>query len=366
MDEKTKQGLITKAIAFSITLGLIISILVVWGVGIQDVLDHFREASWLLILGYILVSLMVAVAITAKWAVALDAYGVRLPFYTLFIYRLIGFSVSYVTPAMHVGGEPVRALLVGRQGIPYKVSFSAVIVDKMLEMLFNFTMFFLGALVILNVAGFPLIARASIFVLSAVLVAALAILLYNVLKKQKVFVPILRFFRVDRRKDWKRIKKSVNEVEILIEHFYAHRNKHFLASLSLNAILWCLMFLEYKLALLILGYDAGLFGIFLFLTGVGIAYSIPIPAALGVLELGQVSAGALLGIKSSFGVALAFLVRLRDICWTIIGLALLGLFHLNLFRLYERSVGAAKKYNFDTLHPELRNLYENVYEEMRR
>ncbi len=366
MLRQTKEGLITKAVLFSVFTGLVLSIAVVWNVGLGETLSHFRQASWPLILGYVVVSILLAVGVTYKWAIALDAYGVRLPFYTLFVYRLIGFAVSYVTPGAHVGGEPIRAILVSRQGIPYKVSFSAVIVDKLLELMFNFAMFFLGALIILNVTEFPLVARASIFVLSLALVVLATVLTVKILKQQKILVPILRFFRVHRRKGWKRLEKSVNEVELLIEHFYQNKRRHFIDSVIVNAILWVLMFAEYKFALRILGYDASLFGIFLLLTGVGIAYSIPIPAALGVLELGQVSAGALLGLRASIGVALAFLIRIRDIIWTIIGLVLLGLFHLNIFRLYERSRTAAKKYRLDTLHLELRNLYENVYEEMRR
>ncbi len=365
-DGPTKEGLITKAIVASVLAGLVLSVALVWGVGFTDVIGHFLNAKWYLILGYIAISLLIAVGVTYKWAISLDAYGVRLPFYTLFIYRLIGFAVSYVTPAMHVGGEPVRALLVGRQGIPYKVSFSAVITDKLIEMLFNFSLFFLGALLILNVTDFPLVARVTIFLISALLITLFSIIMYRLLKKRKVFVPLLKLLRFQKRKNWPGIRQTAEELELLIEYFYTHKRRHFLLAILANAALWVLMFAEYRLALLILGYDASMLGIFLLLTGVGIAYSIPIPAALGVLELGQISAGALLGLKASVGVALAFLIRLRDILWTILGLVLLTLFHLNIFKLYERSREAAKRYNFEKLHLELRDLYEGVYDEMRR
>ncbi len=359
-----KEALITKAIVGSIIGGLVLTVALVWGIGVQEVLATFLNAKWYLIIGYLLVSIAIAIGVTYKWGIALDAYGVKLPFSTLFIFRLIGFAVGYVTPMAHVGGEPVRALLVGKQGIPYKVSFSAVIVDKMLELMFNIAIFFIGALIIANAADFPLVARATIFVLSLILVVAASIFTYNVFKKKKVFVPILKFLRFHKRKNWKSLSKSVNEVELLIEHFYANRKRHFHRSLLVNAILWALMFMEYKFALLILGYDANIFGIFLFLTGVGIAYSIPIPAALGVLELGQISAGALLGIKAAVGVALAFLIRIRDILWTIVGLILLAIFHLNIFNLYKKSRDAAAKYNFKHLHPELRTLYRGISDEL--
>jgi len=355
-----RESVITWAIASSITLGLFLTIAVVWGVGAKEVLDRFLHTHWYFILGYLCTSVLLAMGVTYKWRVVLDAYGVRLPFYTLFIYRLIGFAVGYVTPMAHVGGEPVRALLVHRQGIPAKVSFSAVIVDKLLELIFNIGVFFLGALIIVNSTTFPLVARATIFALSVVLVVAASIFTYNIFKRKKVFVPLLRRLGFTRLKQWPQLRESANEFELLIEHFYANKKRHFQQSILINAILWCLMFIEYKLALLILGYDASLFGIFLFVTGVGIAYSIPIPAALGVLEIGQVSAGALLGLKASIGVALAFLVRMRDLSWTFIGLFLLGLYHHNIFNLYEKSQQEARKYNLEKLHLEMRSLLEDL------
>ncbi len=355
-----RQTFITGAIASSVTLGLILTVAVVWGVGAQQVLERFLHAHWYLILGYLCTSILLAIGVTYKWHIVLDAYGVKLPFYTLFIYRLIGFAVGYVTPTAHVGGEPVRALLVQRQGIPAKVSFSAVIIDKLLELIFNIGVFFLGALIIMNSTSFPLVARVSLFLLSTFLLAVASIFTYNIFKRKKVFVPLLRRLGFTRLKHWSTIKKSANDFELLIEHFYANKKRHFQKSLLVNGALWCLMFIEYKLALLILGYNASLFGVFLFLTGVGIAYSIPIPAALGVLELGQVSAGALLGLKASIGVALAFLVRMRDFAWTVIGLILLGLYHQNLFHLYEKSQREARKYSLEKLNLEMRSLLEDL------
>ncbi len=354
--EGRTAGVITKALIGSLAGGLIVTIATIWGAGLRHVLEAFSHASGALITAYLVVSVLIAVGVTYRWRIALAAFGAKLPFYALFIYRLIGFAVAYVTPAAHVGGDPVRAMLVGKQGIPYRVSFSAVIVDYSLELLFNITFFFIGALIIANKTSFPLIARITIFTLSIVLVAAATLFVTKVFRKKKVFVPILKALRFQKRKGWKGIEKSVGDVEILIEHFYHNRRGAFAKMILINAILWLLMFIEYKVALLILGYEASLTGIFLLLTGIGLAYSIPIPAALGVLELGQVTAGALLGIRAAVGVALAFLIRARDIAWTIIGLLLLGVFHHNFLNLYERSRRVASQYNLRTLDQEVKKM----------
>jgi len=363
---KITKSLIAKAVIVSVSSGLMLSLLLLWGVGARNVFETFLHASVWLILSYVAVSITVAVGVTYKWHIVLDAYDVHMPFMTLFIFRLIGFAVSYVTPTAHVGGEPVRALLVHRHGIPLKVSFSAVLVDKILEIMFNIGIFFIGALIIINTNSFPLMARATIFVLSLILVMVASVFAYNIVKRKKVFVPLLQRLGFAKLKNWPKMKESANEFELLIEHFYANRKRHFQHSMIVNAVLWALMFIEYKFALLILGYNASPFGIFLFLTGVGIAYSIPIPAGLGVLELGQISAGKLLGLGGAIGVALAFLVRIRDIIWTITGLILLGVFHLDLFKLYTKSQEAGKKYSMEHLHLELSSLYKGLSHELKR
>lgn len=347
---------LTKAIAGSIIGGLVITALTLHNVTWNDVTKAFGNATPGLLLAYVSISILIAIGVTMKWHVALDAYKVKLPFYTLFIYRIIGFAVSYLTPMAHVGGEPVRALLIGRQGIPMKISFSAVIVDKSLEILFNVIIFFLGAVIIFNLTEFPFIARLTILVLSMIAAAVAAILSYRFFNKQPVFSPLIKFFRLHKRSKGKDMLKGAEEMEQLLVHFYHNRQAHFFKVMMLNVGLWILMFIEYGIALRIIGYEASIYGIFLFLTGVGIAYSIPIPAALGVLELGQISASALLGLRSSIGAALAFLIRIRDVVWTVLGVILLGMLHLNFFKLYDKSQKAAEKYKFHTLHAELKGL----------
>lgn len=352
---KAKGGVIL-VVAVMFLLGLALSIWLILQTGLGAIVTAFQEASWWTISGYVLISVLIAVGLTVKWRVVLDAYGISLPFYTLFAYRLIGFAVQYVTPAAHVGGEPVRALLLDKQGIPLKVGFATAIVDRSIELLFNVVFFFIGALIIVNTAAFPLRERLLAVVLSLILVSAASILVANIIGKRRVLVPLCERLGMARFRKWRSWRHAVNEMELLIEHFYANRRRHFNAAVVVNILLWVLMYFEYKFALFILGYNADLLSIFVFLTGVGIAYSIPVPAALGVLELGQITAATLLGVSPAIALALALVVRSRDILWAITGIVLTLFLHLNVFRLLERSQRAAKEYNFAMLQVELRGL----------
>jgi uncharacterized membrane protein YbhN (UPF0104 family) len=90
------------------------------------------------------------------------------------------------------------------------------------------------------------------------------------------------------------------------------------------------MFVEYKVATTLLGLNLGFVALFFVITFIGLAVLFPVPMAVGVLEAGQVSAFSILGIAGSAGVALAFLVRMKDFTIGIIGLILLTMFGFNI------------------------------------
>jgi uncharacterized membrane protein YbhN (UPF0104 family) len=95
----------------------------------------------------------------------------------------------------------------------------------------------------------------------------------------------------------------------------------------LSLLSWAIMFIEYKIVLTIVGYpDASLASVFLIISLLGAAYLVPIPMALGSLEASQVSAFALTSMRSAAGVALALVVRAKDLAWAIIAFIALSFF----------------------------------------
>ena len=96
------------------------------------------------------------------------------------------------------------------------------------------------------------------------------------------------------------------------------------------------MFIEYKLATMLLGINVGVVEIFFIVTFVGVALLFPIPMAVGVLEAGQLSAFALINLPANAGIALAFLVRMKDIIWAIIGIILLATYGFHVVKVVEK------------------------------
>jgi len=307
-------------------VGSLVAAFIAWRAGAGDVLRLLAYGSWPYILVYLAASVLIAAFLTLKWAVVLDAQGERVPFGRLFAYRLVGYSVNYLTPTMHVGSEPIRAYLLNREGIPTHKAASNVIIDKSVELLTDVTFFVLGALVILNSVAVSERAKTVMLAVSLLLMLLMGGFVVGILARGSLFVWVFRALRLDRIKRLRGAERSLRRIERGVEDFYRRRPRHFLALVGLMILLWGLMWLEYWSLLRFLGHAASPLQILLILTGVGIAYSLPVPAAMGTLELGQLSAAKVLKLGSVTGVTLSVIIRARDLVWTAIGIGFMAVY----------------------------------------
>jgi glycosyltransferase 2 family protein len=323
--------------AGTLCLGLLAVVLITYTVGPSEIALLFRQANPFFLFGYIAVSLLIAMVLTFKWKLILHAKKTEVPFWKLFSYRLVGYSVSYLTPTAHVGGEPVRAFLLKREGVDINSAFSSVVIDKSIELIADVVFFFLGAILIINSVSVAGSMKIFVLMLSLIFILLMGMFIGGVLGRQSMFIGVFRFLRLHKIKRLEPIERNLAQVEKEVEVFYREERRYFWLIIMLIFALWALMFLEYKFALLIFGHLATPMQIFLILTGVGLAYSIPIPAAMGILELGQISAAKVLDLGSATGVALAFLVRARDLAWTAIGLIFLVIYEFNFSKLLRKT-----------------------------
>lgn len=316
----------------SLVIGIIVVIVITYHVGFLEVFKLLAGASGVFIACYLITSVLIAAMLTLKWKVILNSHGVDVPYHRLFTYRLVGYSVSYLTPSAHVGGEPIRAYLLQREDVSVNTAFSTVIVDKTIEIVTDVLFFFFGALLILHgIADSK--TRIVIIGIAIALMLIVGGFIIGILNKRSMFVSVFRALRLHKVKRLRAVEQNLADIEKQIELFYRHRRDSFLIIIIIMIILWLLMFLEYRFVLLMLGQIATPSQIFLILTGVGLAYSLPVPAAAGALEIGQLSAASVLGLSAATAVGLAFIVRSRDLIWTVLGLLLLGTNNLSFKKL---------------------------------
>ncbi|MBR9701260.1 flippase-like domain-containing protein [Candidatus Woesearchaeota archaeon] len=334
----------------TLLVGIFIVALITWQLGFHDIVGVLADVSIFFLGCYLVVSLLLALGLTLKWMLVLKSQGMHVPFHRLFAYRLVGFTVGYLTPTMHAGSEPIRAFLLKREGIPLDKAFSNVIIDKSIELLANVLFFFLGALLILN--SVLVDKPTKIFVLGASLVLMLLMGLFiaGILHKKSMFLRTFRFLRLHKFKRLSLVEGNLVKVERQVGDFYRKKKKYFLGLFVMMMGLWVLMYFEYRFVLLLLGQEANVVQIFLILTGVGIAYSIPIPAAMGTLELGQLSAAKVLQLGSVLGIALAFIIRARDLLWTMLGLVFMGFYNFRFRKLAAESSQIEKDFEKGKLY----------------
>jgi uncharacterized membrane protein YbhN (UPF0104 family) len=110
------------------------------------------------------------------------------------------------------------------------------------------------------------------------------------------------------------------EVESQAGLFCRQRPGHLLLALGVSLLAWAAMVAEYWLAAHFLGISLGPAQTIAALTAARLAYLLPMPGGLGAFEAGQMLALTALGFDPAAAVALALLIRGRDMLIAVLGI----------------------------------------------
>jgi uncharacterized protein (TIRG00374 family) len=117
----------------SVIVGLGILSGVLYFVGWRQILAHMQALGPLGILTVIGNVTLAMAAWIICWAIILRSYGIYLPWGKIIGARLSGYAITYLTPTLYFGGEPVRGLLViDRDTAPATRVFATIIVERFL------------------------------------------------------------------------------------------------------------------------------------------------------------------------------------------------------------------------------------------
>jgi uncharacterized protein (TIRG00374 family) len=120
-------------VVLSIAVGLGLLAGVLYYVGWRQIFAQMRALGLPGIFG-IVGSVLLAMAFwILSWWIILRSYGIRLPLPAVIGARLSGYAISYLTPTLYFGGEPVRALMVtGKTDAPTTRVFATVFLERFL------------------------------------------------------------------------------------------------------------------------------------------------------------------------------------------------------------------------------------------
>lgn len=294
----------------------------------KEILDTFSSASIKAVIGFIAVSIALIATLTWRWKIILNSQKINVPFHNALAYKFIGYSISYLTPSAKLGGEPVRAGLLTRHGVKFSKALSSIIIDKTIEFGTSALFFFIGVLTVLFKLALPEETGIILLVFAIIFLGSMIFVYQRLTTGRGVIKKIIWGLGLHRIKKVRNSEKEIESFEKLIIKFFQKDKADFFMAFGVSLLTWILMFLEYKMAGLILGIDLSFLMIFLIVSFVGAAILIPVPMAIGALEASQVGVFSLFDMKAAAGVALALIIRARDIMWTIIGLLFLSYYGL--------------------------------------
>lgn len=287
-------------------------------VDLEQVWTTLRQLNIIQIVIWLLINIGLVTLMTGRWWLILRSLGHHLPYLKLTRYRLGSFAISYFTPGPQFGGEPIQVLALRQfHGIPGTTGTASVGLDKLLELIANFSFLVFGTTLALTSIWLSYEWRKSGLALAMGLLAIpLAYLLLMLTGK----LPLNRLTDYLPRKiaqNW--ISIALCNVEKEMSAFCYDYPKTVLQATLVSLSVWLVMVFEYWFLTYSLGLRLSLIQAVSALTAARFAFLTPLPGGFGALEATQVLALQSLGVEPAYGITISLLIRLRDILFGLVG-----------------------------------------------
>ena len=301
--------------------------LLVWNVGIGELVGHLRQIGWLAPL--LLVPYLVVALCDAKgWDCAIPPVGRvrKVPLWRLSLARLAGEAVNNLTPTANLGGEPIKVYLLRAHGLTTNAGLASVVVAKTALTVSQIVFILLGLPCFLYRLGWV---RQGWWVLGPLLVLAygFSLLLIRWQRRGLMGMVVRALQRLLPR--WQRLaqwEERARQIDSHVVHFYDGNTRGFIASTAYHFIGWLLGAVEVLFFFHLMGVPVAPVDALIIETMVQplIVIALVIPGALGVQEAGGVFLCRLLGLDDGAGLTLMALKRAREGIYNLIGLFVLA------------------------------------------
>lgn len=319
-------------IVFQVLVWAGLALLVVWVIRnvsfreAWEILQDLHPWQWIVLL---LVDGVILLTFSSRWWFLLRASGFHIRYLRLAGYRLAAFAISYFTPGTQFGGEPLQVHMVQSQdSVPPPIALASVALEKLLELIANFTILTTGVALILASNLLPGLPRLPL-VLAAVGLLLLPLVYLLAVYREKLPATRLLIFldaHFPGNRALCRILPVVQSSEQAMVQLF-RRSYRLLVVIALLSIgTWLLIILEYWLMVAFLGERLNVVQVIAALTAARAAFLLPIPGGLGALEGSQVFVMQAFGFEPSLGLSIGLLIRARDVTFGLLGLLLVAVF----------------------------------------
>jgi uncharacterized protein (TIRG00374 family) len=318
--------------------GTILLVLTFYLIGLQRVIFQLEQVGLAGASIFIINVLLILLIDAASWQIILKSYGQCIPFRDILATKIIGFVVSYLTPSMYFGGEPVRAYLISKKhDLSITKVGASVVVNRFLELGAGLFFIYLGSIWTLVEYELPLQLSVVMVVVNVLMGLGMAALLISFIYENRLFTNLANFLS-----RWNPLSKAVEKVKPHISKmegevflvFRKHRRET-LVAFALNFLAGSLIFLKPAIFFYFLGiiFKLSQLSLLFALTHLILILQVT-PGALGVFELGEVAIYGLVGVEAQKALAFSLMVRITDA--VVIAIALFLALHFGLNRLWGR------------------------------
>src|SRR5579885_2195584 len=240
-----------------------------------------------------------------RWRILLGGVGVPAGLGRLAVFRAAGQSLSSLVPSGKLGGEPLRAWLLVADGLEVAPVVASVAVDRILEVAASTAFACLFAAVLVR-AGIPGLGGAA----------------YRLSRGRGIVTAMLRAAALDRLPPVRDRLDTLAAVEAAAGRLLAAPVR-LGGALAVGVGANLLLLVEYHVLLAALGLPAGPLAVVAAAFASGAAHTLPVPAAIGVLDGGALWLFTSLGYPGRIGLAVGLAARLREVLLVLPGLVYL-------------------------------------------
>jgi glycosyltransferase 2 family protein len=308
-----------------IALGMWILYYTIEKVGVRAIWHNIAALRWSLVPVLAFYPFIFAFD-TLGWRYAFPRKKKHVPFWDLYVIRIIGETLNAVVPfSASLGGEPIKAELLKRKhGIPLAVSYASILIVHTTFWV-SLNMFVIGALVAtLKTRPLPPVLWNSVlaFLIGLGVVAALLMigLHFGIFKHVHAFG--------EKWKWWGAFSKEKGqkflELDDDVKKFYTQNPGWFILSILFNFAGWFIGTFEVWYIAGLLGMPMSLQEAWLFEALIQVLRIVTffIPSSVGAQEGGIVLIFSQFGYSTPMSLSFALIRRLREVVWIALGLLL--------------------------------------------
>lgn len=273
-------------------------------------------SSFFLLLFITLVAMLCG---TLGWANCITSVNQKIPFYKLFIIRLIGENIAFINPTGFLGGDAYKAYQLQKEGVAWNKASASILISRSIMLISQISLFLLAGLIFMILAGFHyFLFRTILFVALFICVCFFVYSILSRIFKKFDFLKsqIYQGFLLQYKKD------LISTKGLILSYLKNDREKFFFACIwcTLN---WIIGSFELLLIFSYLGYTVSYFEALLADQGILVLKSFGgfIPGQVGIEEYSNKIMLSFIGLSSaSLWISVSVLRRTRQMFWLMISL----------------------------------------------